>query len=362
MEAIYRDYGPKKVRFFFIYKTLAHPELSGNLVQPFTLQERLIHAKNAQAQLGSTIPWLVDAADNRLKHALGDRPNSEFVIDPEGKVARKRAWSHPAQLRKDLEALAGPSPTTTSEDDIRLAIKPPPKSPAERGVVPRLKRPRMQPIVMEPVIEKGGAPFFAKLRAEADGPLLNSGKGKLYLGFHLDPIHDAHWNHLNEPLSFQLIPPKSASFPTTTGSGPKLAAGSDCDPREFLVDVENWPESTNLEVVVRYSACVGEIECHTVSQKYILRRKRDIDGGGARGDGAGFWNPAEFAEQAMAGDKNEDGKLDRTEVRGLVLPFFDKLDRNRDGFLDEKEIEEVARWLNTHHLPMSPGNPPKPEK
>jgi len=24
--------------------------------------------------------------DNRLKHALGDRPNSEFVIDPKGET------------------------------------------------------------------------------------------------------------------------------------------------------------------------------------------------------------------------------------------------------------------------------------
>ena len=104
---MYRDYGPKGVKFFFIYKTLAHPELAGDYVQPFTLDERLAHARQAEKQLGATIPWLVDAMDNRLKHALGDRPNSEFIIDPKGKVVRKRAWSHPAQVRKDLEELVG---------------------------------------------------------------------------------------------------------------------------------------------------------------------------------------------------------------------------------------------------------------
>ena len=45
---MYRDYGPKGVKFFFVYKTLAHPELAGNYVQPFTLEERLAHARQGQ--------------------------------------------------------------------------------------------------------------------------------------------------------------------------------------------------------------------------------------------------------------------------------------------------------------------------
>ena len=55
--------------------------------------------------LGSDIPWLCDSIANDLKHALGDRPNSEFVIDPQGRIVRRRAWSRPADLRKDLEEL-----------------------------------------------------------------------------------------------------------------------------------------------------------------------------------------------------------------------------------------------------------------
>jgi hypothetical protein len=66
LEAIHRDYGPKGVKFFFVYKTLAHPELVGDYVQPFTLDERLEHARAAAKQLGATIPWLVDDLDNRL--------------------------------------------------------------------------------------------------------------------------------------------------------------------------------------------------------------------------------------------------------------------------------------------------------
>ena len=97
------------------------------------MDERLAHAKQAVKQLGTTIPWLVDLMDNRLKHALGDRPNSEFLIDPKGKIVRKRAWSHPGQVRKDLEDLVGKVDRVTREEDVKLNVQLPVKPAAERG-------------------------------------------------------------------------------------------------------------------------------------------------------------------------------------------------------------------------------------
>jgi hypothetical protein len=348
---VYRDYGPKGVKFYFIYKTLAHPELSGGYVQPYTLDERLAHARQADKQLGATIPWLVDAMDNRLKRALGDRHNSEFVIDPEGKVVRKRAWSFPGELREDLEALVGKVDRVTREDEVKLKVTPPLKAPAARGVVPRITRPRMQAVVTEPQIDPKKPPFYAKLRAEAEADLLSTGAGKLYLGFHLDPFHHAHWNNLTEPLRYKFDLPAGAKFAKATGEAAAVKAASDTDPREFLLDVENWPKDQPLRLTVTYSACVGDKACHTVSQSYVLRRKHDIDGGGARGDGAGFWNGPQFAKQMLTYDRDGDGKLTKDEVKGLIRPYFDELDRNRDGFLDAEEIKIVATWLNEHHAP-----------
>jgi EF hand len=345
------------VKFFFIYKTLAHPELVGNYIQPITLEERLGHVKQAQKQLGATVPWIVDAMDNRLKHALGDRPNSEFIIDPKGKIVVKRAWSFPAEVRKDLEKLVGKPDRVTNEADIKLKIELPLKAVAERGVVPRIVRPRMQAVVMEPQIEKKGLPFYAKLRAEANPALLNDGKGKLYLGFHLDPFHEAHWNNLTKPLRYEIELPAGAKIDKATGEAEKVKAVSDTDPREFLLDVESWPAERPLKITVTYSACVGDLTCHAVKQTYVLRRKRDIDGGGARGEGAGFWDGDEFARQAMAGDRNGDGKLSKAEVRGLVLPHFNDFDANKDGFLDMAEMKTVAKWLNSHHAPGVPEKP-----
>jgi len=330
---------------FFIYKSLAHPELAGNYVQPFTLDERLAHARQAEKQLGATVPWLVDAMDNRLKHALGDRANSEFIIDPKGIIVRKRAWSHPAQVRKDLEQLVGTVEHVTKEEDVKLKLELPIKSSAARGVVSRIKRPeQMQAIVVKPKIDPKGPPFFAKLRAESDMDLLNEGAGKFYLGFHLDPLHEAHWSK----LAFESSPVKDPS---------------DADPREFLVDVENWPEGKSIHLTVIYYACVGEETCHTVKQEYEVLPLRDRDAGKARGEGAGFWDAEGFARQNLARDKNGDGKVDKTEVQGLIVPHFDSFDTDKDGLLNFEELKPVAEWLNHHHQPGAATlNPKKVEK
>ena len=346
------------MKFFFVYKSLAHPELAGDYVQPFTLDERRAHARQAAKQLGATVPWLVDAMDNRLKHALGDRPNSEFVIDTKGVIVRKRAWSNPAQVRKDLEELVGKVDKVTREEDIKLALAPPVKAAAERGVVPRIKRPRMQAIEMEPVIEPKGHVFYAKLRAEADPEALRTGTGKLYLGFHIDPFHGAHCNNLTPPLKYKLDLPAGAKCSAATGEAPKVKPASDADPREFVLDVDNWPTDKPVRLTVTYSACT-ETACHAVKQEYVLHLRRDRDGGGARGAGAGFWDPDEFTKQMLARDRDGDGKLNRKEVMGLVLPHFEKFDTNGDGVLDAKELRAVSDWLNTHHKPGAPAPVPK---
>ena len=354
MEAIHRDYGPKGVRFFFVYKTLAHPELVGDYVQPFTLEERLLHARAAEKQLGATIPWLVDDMENRLKHALGDRPNSEFVIDPEGIIVRKRAWSHPAQLREDLEQLVGPVEQVTRAEDIQLKLQLPLKAaPAERAL-PRINRSQMQAIVIRPQIDPKGPPFFAKLRAEADRALLSGGKGKLYLGFHLDPFHHAHWNNLTAPLSIKLTPPAGLKIDRLAVEAAKVEAASDADPREFLLNVEAWPKGEPLRLTVSYFACVGEESCHAVLQEYEVLLRNDRDGGGARGDGAGLWDGKSFARRMMASDKDGDGLLNKEEVSGLVLPHFAHFDVSQDGRLSPRELMEVAEWLNHHHSARAP--------
>jgi hypothetical protein len=346
---VHRDYAPKGVKFFFVYKSLAHPELAGDYVQPFTLKERLAHAQQAEKQLGASVPWLVDAMDNRLKHALGDRPNSEFIIDPQGVIVRKRAWSHPAEVRRDLEQLVGPVDRITKEEDVKLKLELP-KTPAVRGVVKRIDRSAMQALIAEPKIEAAGQPFFAKLRAEGNQSLVQRGAGKLYLGFHLDPFHNAHWNNLTRPLSYRLEVPEGVKIDRLTGQAEKVAVASDADPREFLLDVASWPAGKSIKLTVTYFACVGDTACHAVQQEYELRRRHDTDAGRARGEGAGYWDD-EFLGQMLARDRDRDGKLNPSEVQGLVLPHFEHFDLDRDELLSREELKSVLEWLNRHHQP-----------
>lgn len=361
LEAVQRDYGPKGVHFYFVYKALAHPELAGNYIQPFTLEERLTQAQQAGKQFGTQIPWIVDAMDNRFKRAMGDRPNSQFLVGPDGTIVRKRAWANAVEVRKDLEELVGPVDHITREEDLHLTLGLPPKSAAPRGVLPPVPRAGLQPILAEPQLVPGGQPFFAKLRAEADQELILGGAGKLYLGFHLDPFHNAHWNNLTKSLSFSIEQVDGVVIDQWTGAAPSVEIASDADPREFMLSVDKWPTDQPLKLSVTYYACVGEEACHAVKQDYVIHRQRDIDGGGARSSGAGLWNADEFARQLMRGDADRDGRLAPTEVVGIILPHFDKLDANHDGFLTPQELRPVGDWLNHHHQPGAPQGMVQPQ-
>jgi hypothetical protein len=348
LEAIYRDYAPKNVRFFFVYKALAHPERSG-ILQPITRDERLLQAREATKRLGNTVPFLVDAMDNRLKHALGDRNNSEFVIDPEGKIVRKRTWSDPEQVRKDLELLVGKVDKVTKPEDLVLKIEKPPADAAARGVVPKVARTGLSAVVAEPRVEKG-AVFYAKLRAEADAGVIADGKGKLYLGFHLDPFLGAHWNNLRKPVRFDLEFPDGVKLSAKGGESPKPKVEKDIDPREFLLDVEAWPEDKVVRLTVSYAACTGDA-CHEVSHVYELRRQRDRDGGRAVSGSGRARTPDEAVKQLLEGDKNKDGKLTKEELPENLQARFAEFDLNKDGVLDADEIRKMAEKLSERKRP-----------
>ena len=233
METLERDYTPKGVQFYYLYKQLAHPELS-NYVDPFTLDERLMHVKQAEVQLGSRIPWITDAMTNELKHALGDMPNAEFIVDTEGRVVERRAWSDPAALRRDLEQLIGPVKTPTQVSDLDLVTQPPIPTVA-KGIVPRVELPgRMSTLRIEPKLNDADLPFYAKLRADVSQEFLRTGRGKLYLGFHLDPLYRVHWNNEAPPLEYKVTVPAGVRITPATGVFPDVEEPADADPREFL--------------------------------------------------------------------------------------------------------------------------------
>ena len=337
---MFKDYAAKGVKFYYIYKALAHPGLHG-YVTPYTLEERLMQVQEAKRTLGSQIPWICDTMSNDLKHALGDASNSEFIIDPDGKLANKRMWSDPERLRQDLARLVGPVENPTRIADLDLEA-PPPRKQAAKGVVPPIEVPRgMQALKVQPVSSEDNVPFYLKLRAEGDRDLLRRGAGKLYLGFRLDPMYAVHWNNLVDPLHFELkLPPGTAS--PLSGTSAKVEVEADSDPREFLIDVDAWQMEAPLQATVHYFACDdAETFCIPVTQQYWISLERDPDGGRRTGTFPGRGG-RRMAGRLRDRDLNGDGRISRDEVPERMGRLFGRLDANGDGFIDEDELEGMA--------------------
>ena len=276
MEATYRDFKDKGVDFYFVYKALAHPQGNG-FVRPTTIKERLLHVQEAKKSLGTTLPWLADSMDNAFKHAMGDRPNSEFLIGPEGTIIGMQDWSNAEILRETLTKLVGPVENPTNPDDLKMVTRFE-KTEVARGVVDRVTPEGRMTAYKVDTDQPEGNPAYIKLRAEGDG------NGKMYLGFFVDPIHKVHWNNLAGPVQLEIGDKKHM--------GPKVEEKADADPREFIVDVEDGP----VEIKLTYVACDDkETWCNRLVQTYTVVQEADRDagrvsgvrpgGGGGRGGG-----------------------------------------------------------------------------
>lgn len=360
METVYRDYAPKGVRFLYLYKALAHPELNG-YVNPITLEERLMHVEEARRVLGSEIAWIADNMANELKHALGNRQNSEYVLDPDGRILRARAWSDPDQLRRDLAEFVGPVESPTEVSDLNMQIMPAPEH-AKTGVVPRIEKPdTYRTLISRPQLAKTDEPFYTKLRAEADQELLRSGEGKLYLAFLLDPLHGVHWNNLAPAMNVELSASEGVRLTPAKLQGPKVDEDTDADPREFLVHVKRGDSQEPLGMRFRYFACT-DTWCRPVTQEYLITWEVDRDagrvrsgrmdfnraglgrgqGGGPRGAGGGFGSP-QFVERLLARDRDGDDRLTLEELPERMRRNFDRMDRDGDGHVEPSEIQAMMQ-------------------
>jgi len=275
LETVERDYTPKGVDFYYVYKPLAHPEYN-NYIAPVTIEERLMHVEEAKRVLGTQFNWLADTMDNVYHEAMGRTPNSELVIDPNGVIVARRAWSDPDAVRADLERLVGrvESPTTIADLDLPA---PKPAPTVAKGIVPRIDKPAgMWPLEIQPVLESSDQPFYVKARAEGDPGLFNNGTGTLYVGFHLDPLYHVHWNNEAGPVRFQLTAPAGVSISPASGVGPDVDEPADADPREFLIDVTASTAEQPLDLDVFYFACDDALTfCIPVNQSYRITLARD---------------------------------------------------------------------------------------
>ena len=307
METVERDYSPKGVQFYYVYKPLAHAEYDGYLT-PVTIEERLMHVAEAKRRLGTSVMWLADTMDHVFHDYMGETPNSEIVIDPDGIVVVARTWSAPETLRRDMERLIGSVDHPTTIADLDLPAQPPPPTVA-KGMVPRIDRPRgMMTLLLEPVLESSAQPFYVKIRAEGGPGVLTNGNGTMYLGFHLDPLYRVHWNNEAGPVTYQFHTPPGVTVTPASGVGPDVETPADADPREFLVEVtaDNVDEPLDLDVF--YFACDDALTfCIPVNQSYRVWLQQDMNHGpshpgrGSQGPGDPTGRPAGARNRSRAG-------------------------------------------------------------
>lgn len=272
------DFESKGVQFYFVYKSLAHPGWN-NYSPPRDLNERLQHVAEAKRTLGTSIPWLCDRMDNQFSRALGGSPNSDVIVDDGARVVARHGWNRPEQLRTVLEGLVGPTEKRTDPASLKLpAFKP--KNVAS-GKVPQVQPPtESMSIRVTPENDGSGDPQYVKLRAEVDLDMVVNWEGELFLRFDLDPVWQAHWNNLQQPIQLQFEADESVEFEPSEPMGPKVEAESDSDPRTFKVRVRNWNPDQPIKVVANYLICNDEEGwCKPVSRKFELRCLEAVEPG-----------------------------------------------------------------------------------
>ena len=277
VEAVHADY-KNKVNFYFLYHVLAHPENRG-FIQPMTIDERFMHIDEAKRSLGTKVPWIADTMENELKEMYVFASNPEFIFSPRGEVVHREPWSRGTSIRAQLEKLVGPSIRTTSVESLGLPEIERVTDGDRKGVVERVQV-RGVAVPLKFDAKESTQKMFAKLRPEVDQQLLRTGTGQMYLGFHIDPIHQAQWNNLAEPLKFQVTGPSGVQLSPANGEGARPKVQTDSDPREFLVDVKGWSADQPLQLSVSYVACSkADNSCVPVRQDYTIYLETNSAGG-----------------------------------------------------------------------------------
>ena len=281
IEAAARDYSKKGVDFFYIYCFLAHPENHG-YVQPITLEERTRHIMDAKRLLRTRIPWLCDGMGNEVAKALGRKKNNLFIFNKEGLEEYAGNMVDADAFRKTLAGLAG---RVESPTPPRL-FTPPDIAPVDLLEARFTERVAIDPSknkfeALRTTSVKSRTPYYVKVRAEANKKLLKTGNGRMYLGFHIDPLYRMEWNNLGKTLSYTIKVPRGTAISPSRNQSEKIEeVAIDSEPREFLLNVRKWDSSDPVAVTVNYSIHSARSKrTFDISQRYILYLESDPFGG-----------------------------------------------------------------------------------
>lgn len=356
IEAAFADYKDKGVQFFYFYKFLRHPELDG-YVQAQNISERLLQLAEARKKLGTKVPWIADTMEDDMRKGLRSGSWSVYLISPEGEVVYASGRIDGQTLRKALSKAVGPvaNPTNTSELNLPRVTRPAKlvNENSELGVA----RPEGLSIVTI-IPAKPEETYYVKLRAEADDNVLNTGTGRLFLGFYPDPIHNAHWNNLTAPMKYKLTLPNGVTATPAEASAKKGEGDSDTLPRQFWVDVTSDKPFKEIKLKLDYFGCTSDM-CLPLTHEYTI--KMENENRGSRTFGMNTGRAVNSKRSGQSGnrmerlDTNKDGKVTFDEMytqmkrrnsnmnKERAQQQFDRMDANNDGVLSADELANAPQ-------------------
>ena len=345
METVFRDYRREygnEVQFFYVYKTLAHPETNG-IVPPVSIKERLLHIAKAKTMMQTEMAWICDAMDNRVKQAFGGTYNGEFVIGPNGKILRKRYWSDPRALRKDLATLVGPLKKVTTTNQLPTVFTPQTPSIAN-GIVQRPALPRGLVALKSNAVDSND-PHFAKLRVESTRAVSGGSKAPLVFTVYLDPIYKVHWNNRAGKVHLEIKPESdSIQIADKKLSAADVKEDADVDPRWLTTSIQvAGKKRLSFEVTLTYTVCDdAQSFCKKIKQQYLVTPEPDRNAGTRPGiflNGL-FKNVRKF-------DTNHDGVIVADELpKGQKTLYIGHLDFNGNQKIETDEIDRFMKMFN----------------
>jgi len=160
LERLHRELGDD-VRFVFVNTREAHP--GEQIPQPKTFDEKWAHAQTVQDHHGFSFEVAVDDIDGQLHRHLSPKPNSAYLLLPDGTIAYRAHWAN------DDAAL-------TDAIDAVLAGHPPP-----RGRSRAMLRPLLRAVGHLPGIVRDGGPKIERDVWHAAAPLAILARVSTYL-------------------------------------------------------------------------------------------------------------------------------------------------------------------------------------
>lgn len=349
-EAIALNYASDDFQVYYIQRRPTHPENHGFL-QPFNQAEAIQLAKESIRLLNTHIPWLCDTANHDVSTQLPQTESENvFIYVADGRQLFAGTITDPASIQKSLAEFMGPPSRQIRTNQIpKPEVEPVEVIPNEATKRVNFNPPsqKFSPIQVNP--RESTAPHYVKLRAEADEALLSSGSGKLYLGFHVDPLYKGEWDNSTKPLKYTIISTGGSVTPAVK-SAPKVREASDSEPREFVLTATHTNYDLPIMLKVDYTIYLaGPKSTVQVSQIYDIYLRKDPLGGKAYRRQIAYRDPVLPAiEVRMPSalyeyDENNDGKIERNELKGTLWVKFPDIDTNRDGFLSDSEYRTYLR-------------------